>query len=226
MKLASLILLLLAAQTLPKEVPVSQEPSHHLVLENQYTRTYQVEVAPGASTLLHRHDHDYLFVVIGDAHISNEVAGKPAVEQKLKNGDVKFASGGFAHVARNLASTPFRTVTIEVLRKTSKVVAPFGDAFFHEHLTHDMVSGSTLLGETDVVRVWGVGLGERSRVHRSRAPHLIVALKDLHLKDEMPGKPSTDIQMKPGDVHWAAAGQHTLTNVGPEGASFVIVEFR
>jgi quercetin dioxygenase-like cupin family protein len=61
------------------EVQITSEPSHHLVLENEYLRVFKVEVAPHASTLMHRHRHDYVFVTLGDAHVSNEVEGKPPV---------------------------------------------------------------------------------------------------------------------------------------------------
>ena len=114
MKRALLLFLLLpflAAQT-PTEVEVTAEPSHHLALENEYVRVFKVEVAPHRSTLMHRHRHDYLYVTLGDAHISNEVEGKPPVDVKLADGDTRFAAGNFAHVARNLSRQPFRNVTI------------------------------------------------------------------------------------------------------------------
>jgi hypothetical protein len=80
-RLLFLLLLIpfLLAQTTP-EVEITAEPSHHLALENEYVRVFQVEVAPHAATLMHRHNHDYFAVTFGDAHISNEVEGKPPVE--------------------------------------------------------------------------------------------------------------------------------------------------
>jgi hypothetical protein len=79
MKRALLLVLLLisflAAQT-ATEVEITAEPSHHLALENEFIRVFKVEVAPHASTLMHRHRHDYVFVTLGDAHVSNEVEGK------------------------------------------------------------------------------------------------------------------------------------------------------
>jgi hypothetical protein len=32
---------------------------------------------------MHRHRHDYVFVTLGDAHVSNEVEGKSSVDLKL-----------------------------------------------------------------------------------------------------------------------------------------------
>jgi len=65
---------------------------------------------------MHRHRHDYVYVTLGDAHLSNEVEGKPPVEVKLADGDTRFVPGDFAHVARNLSDQPFRNVTIELLQ--------------------------------------------------------------------------------------------------------------
>src|SRR5208282_4949797 len=105
----------LLAQT-ATEVEITSEPSHHLALENEYIRVFKVEAAPHTSTLMHRHRHDYLYVTLGDAHISNEVEGKPPVDVRLADGDARFTPGNFAHIARNLSDQPFRNVTIELMQ--------------------------------------------------------------------------------------------------------------
>src|SRR5436189_1574598 len=83
-------------------VEVTAEPSHHQALANEHVRVFQVEVAPHTATLLHHHGHDYLFVSVGEAHISNEVLGKEPAEVTLADGETRFAAGNFSHVAKNL----------------------------------------------------------------------------------------------------------------------------
>jgi quercetin dioxygenase-like cupin family protein len=105
----------------PEPVPLASgnmpgEPHHHLKIENEYVRVYYVEVPPHQNTQLHQHDHDYLFVTLGDSDVINAVRDKPEVHLILKDGETHFTRGGFAHVARNLANTPFRNVTIELLK--------------------------------------------------------------------------------------------------------------
>ncbi len=81
-----LLIPFLAAQT-TTEVEITSEPSHHFSLENEFIRVFKVEVVPHASTLMHRHRHDYVFVTLGDAHVSNEVEGKPPAlmqDEKLR----------------------------------------------------------------------------------------------------------------------------------------------
>src|SRR5579864_7538914 len=97
-------------------VDLDHEPHHHFFFQNDKVKVYKVSVAPHTSTLVHQHDRDYAFVSLGNTEISNEVVGRAPVDLKLKDGDVAFAKGGFAHLAKNLAATPFRNVTIELLR--------------------------------------------------------------------------------------------------------------
>src|SRR5579863_899339 len=111
-----LAIMLFGTAKTPTEVEITSEPSHHLVLQNRYVRVFQVEVAPGSATLLHRHRHDYVFVSLGSSEISNEVQGKSPVTLKLQAGETRFTPGDFAHIARNLAVTPFRAVAVEFLQ--------------------------------------------------------------------------------------------------------------
>src|SRR5262249_45958502 len=113
--LAALLPTLALAQPPASEVAITAEPSHHLVLETAWVRGSQVEAAPQGATLMPRHDRDYFFVALGAAEIENDVAGKPPVSLKLQDGETRFSTGGFAHIAKNLGDAPFRNVTIELL---------------------------------------------------------------------------------------------------------------
>jgi quercetin dioxygenase-like cupin family protein len=117
----SALLLLTFSSSAQAPVPLAHgdvpgEPHHHLKIENEYIRAYYVEVPPHEDTQLHQHDHDYLFVTLGATEVINAVLGKPEVKLALRDGEVRFTRGGFAHVARNLGDKPFRNVTIELLR--------------------------------------------------------------------------------------------------------------
>src|SRR5215471_851268 len=102
-----------AQEIAERVVPITQEPSHHLVFENKYVRVFNVEVPPHFATRVHRHDYDYVFVTLGDSDVSNEKVHAEPVELKLKDGETHFTPGGFAHKAVNLADTPFHNITIE-----------------------------------------------------------------------------------------------------------------
>jgi quercetin dioxygenase-like cupin family protein len=102
------------AQTAAAPVPISKEGHHHLVLDNEYVRVYEVEVAPHEETLYHQHDLDYIFVTLGDSVVENDRVGEKPAKLELKDGDTRFTRGGFAHKAVNLSDKPFRNVTVEL----------------------------------------------------------------------------------------------------------------
>ena len=63
--------------------------------------------------------------------------------------------------------------------------------------------------------------------HTHRYPHLLVAVTDLELRSEVPGKTAIPIHAKAGDVNWIKPGlTHMLLNVGKQPARFVTVEFK
>jgi len=209
----------------PSEVEITSEPNHHLSLQNSYVRVFQVEAAPHAATLMHRHRHDYIFVTLGTAEVSNEVQGKPPVTLKLQDGETRFVPGNFAHIARNLSDTPFRNVTIELLR-TQKTDAAKQD----DDRSLQVLHGGTqdVLFVKDGTRVSEVELQTAGVVpkHRDAGPRLVVAVSDLVLRNDEVGKPPANIEMKSGDVKWLEGGMtHTLTNVGPKQAKFIMLEF-
>jgi beta-alanine degradation protein BauB len=226
---ASAILLaafLVCAQTAP-EVEITNEAHHHVVLENQYVRVFQVEVAPRESTLMHWHRHDYVFVTLGASDVSNEVKGKPPVGLKLQDGETRFVPGNFAHIARNNATTPFRNVTIELLqdeKARTRAPAPWDE----ERGVHVLNEGTQeILFAKDGARVSEFELQPGGSVpsHHHSGPHLVVAVTDLDLRSDVKGQEPMPGHFKSGDVKWLPGGYtHTLTNIGKQVAKFVTVE--
>ena len=206
---------------------ITSEPSHHLALENESVRVFQVEVAPHVPTLLHRHRHDYMFVTIGDSHVSNEVPGKPAVELKLADGEVRFAPGNFAHVARNLSDMPFRNVTIEIVQDEKLRSAP---SVFSDQTDEKQFPGrhSMVLFVKDGVRAREMSLDAGAVIpsHHHDHPHLVVAVSAMELRADVEGKGPSSRSFKPGDIEWIPGGvTHTLTNTGQHEARFIAVDF-
>jgi quercetin dioxygenase-like cupin family protein len=227
-RLLFLLLLIpfLLAQITP-EVEITAEPAHHLALENEYIRAFQVEVAPHASTLMHRHRHDYVYVTLGDSHVSNEVEGKPPVDVKFADGDTRFAPGNFAHIARNLSDQPFRNVTIELMQDEKLRQTP---SHWPEETGEKIFPGgrSKILFVKDGVRVSEVNLEPGAVVpsHHHDGPHLLVAVTDLDLRSDVEGMGPMPGKFKSGDIKWLPGGYtHTLTNVGKTPARWVTVEF-
>jgi len=219
--LRAAILLVALTVSAQSGVELTAEPSHHLVLENQYVRVFQVEVAARRATLLHRHRHDYIFVTLGPSEVSNEVEGKPPVTLKLHDGETRFTPG-------NLANASFRNVTIELLQDDKMRNAPAPQ--WPDSRGLQVLHGGTqeVLFVKDGARVSEVELQVAGVLpkHRHAGPHLVIALTDLEFRNDVVGKPTANVELKAGDIKWVEGGfTHTITNVGREGAKFVTVEF-
>ncbi len=215
-----LFLATLATAQTPQEIPITAEPSHHVVLENEYIRAFKVDVPPHAQTLIHRHDHDYVFVTLGDSEVENTVTGKSPIQLRLKDAEARFLMGGFSHTARNLSDQPFRNITIELLKDNTHAPAV--------EFAAPVSPAQKVLFTQDGVRVSEIRLAPGAALprHEHKAPHLVVAVTDLNLRSNAEGKPAAGLHQKSGDIKWVPGGfTHTLTNTGTTEAHFVILEF-
>jgi len=228
MKRSTLLLLtaVLTAQPAP-EVEITAEPHHHLVLTNDEVRVFDVEVAPGSETLMHRHPHDYIFVQLGATEFANEVAGKPSAEMKLQDGETRFSPGPFSHIVRAHPGHPFHNVTIELLQDAKLRHSP---APWNEDRGLEILPGGTqeILFVKDGVRVSEFELQPGATIpkHHHTGPHLLVAITDLDLSSDKDGHGPMLGHFKSGDAEWLPRGySHTLTNIGHGLAKFVTLEF-
>ena len=239
MKSALLCLVLLTAQAASPEVEITSEPHHHFTFENKSVRVFNVEIPSHDETLMHWHRHDYFSITLGGAEIVNAVKDKPPATLKLLDGDVRFASATFAHIAKVTGDQPFRNVTIELLEDESlRNSTPKWD----QDRGLEVLPGGTqqILFVKDNVRVTEFELqpGAAAPMHRT-GPHLLVAVSDLDLredasrndvkqtvKDPLPNSDSLPGHLKSGDSRWfPGKNPHTITNVGKAPAKFVTLEF-
>lgn len=232
-----LIATLLAAQATAPEVEITAEPSHHLTFANKSVRVFNVEVAPHSETLMHWHRHDYIYVTLGDTEIVNAVKDKPPVTVKLRDGETRFSSSAFAHIARNITDHPFRNVTIEILEdEPLRNSAAHRDLKWGEDRGLDILDGGTkqILFVKDGIRVTefelqpGAVVPGRSLSH----PLLLVAVTGLDLFTNDPrthGPPEhrpSSSHFKSGDSKWFPDEySHTITNTGTKPAKFITLEF-
>jgi quercetin dioxygenase-like cupin family protein len=220
---AAIILLAFAlpvalAQT--QAVPVDKEPDHHLVLENEFTKVYFVEVPVGKQTLSHGHINDYVFVTTGDSDVENRPEGKEPTRLQLKDGETRFVKAPLVHVAKDLANTPFRNVTILILKP--------GDAGENSASNQVIVAdGFTRkpIIDNNKVRVTECTFeaGASVPTHTHKLPHLVVAVSETHIRSDS----GAQIDLEPGKTKWVPAGTtHSIKNTGSQAAHFVILEFK
>jgi len=233
MKRHALILLLpaiLYAQS-SQEVEITAEPTHHLVITNDQVRVFAVDVAPTNETLLHWHRHDYIFVTLGPTEIVNAVKGKDPITQKLEDGDTRLIPGNFAHQVRDVASTHFRNVTVEILQDEKLRQS---QTKWDEDRSLDILEGGTkqILWIKDGIRATEFELQPGATVpeHHHTGPHLLVAVSDIDIRSDVKGSgPMSGPmpgQFKSGEAKWLPGNySHTITNTGKQPAKFVTLEF-
>jgi quercetin dioxygenase-like cupin family protein len=207
-------------------VPLSQEPHHHLVLENEYTRVYDVTVPAHQSTLMHRHDNDYLAVILEPAETQNAVLGRPVTTGHAGKGEVRFAVAPLSHRVTDTGETPFRNLTIEILKKKSgtpaKTTPERGLDVGHGGLSDTVVDNSQVRVQEVQIAAGGV-----LHKHTHKFPLLVVALSDLDLHNMPQGKPADMVHQTAGEVKWIGAGAtHEVMNAGKQQAHFIEVEFK
>jgi quercetin dioxygenase-like cupin family protein len=87
---------------------------HTLVLENERVRIFRLALDPGQSTEQHSHDLPFLGVVITEGKIAVDRPATAAETVTFKPGDYRWHERGMRHSMRNVGSTSFEAVEIEL----------------------------------------------------------------------------------------------------------------
>jgi len=213
------------------EVEITAEPHHQLAFENASVRVFHVDLPPHAETLMHWHRHDYINVTLGASEVVNAVQGKDPVTVNLQDGETRFASAPFAHIARNVRDQPFHNLAIEILNDAKLRQSA---AKWPEDRGLDILQGGTaeILFVKDAIRVTEFELqpGGVVPMHHHTGPHLLVAVSDLDIRDDVrgnvEGKGPMPGHFKSGDSKWLPGGySHAVVNAGSRPAKFVTLEF-
>lgn len=231
LRIAGISLLCLAAAAQPQQpVDITSEPSHHLVFENEYLRAFNVIVAPKISTLVHRHDHDYVFVTLGDADLINARVGEKPAGLLLKDGETRFTPGGFAHAAINNSDRPFHNVTIDLLQTATNVKRCTESCAVPVPCTAGAKSVCPSLERRISSDQWVMSFvtmppGSALEKHTHTTPHLVVAVSDVDLTVDT-GTAASPAKLPLGGVAWVPAGvTHSARNNTASTARFVTLEF-
>jgi len=228
-----LFVLPLAAQT-PAALPVRDEPHHHLVFENSRVRAYYVEVAPHESTLQHRHDLPYFGVLLSGASSASAPPGGTTTSQTSQPPRAIFSPGGISHTVGNPADTPFRNVTVELLRPQGKLRNRCRELVQGQPLEQcDMPAANEALNpshyavfETDeiLVEYWAISANFTTQPWENR---LDVLLVDLDGPSVSAAGGIDSRNAASGGVLWIPAGSKPVFKTPPDrGGHFFAVTFK
>jgi predicted metal-dependent enzyme (double-stranded beta helix superfamily) len=93
-----------------------------MLYENDSVRVWELRLAPGEESPVHRHELDHLLIQIAGDRIA--VVPEPDTESRYKDyleadvvpGEVAFVRRGGVEVARNVGSRPYREIIVELKR--------------------------------------------------------------------------------------------------------------
>jgi hypothetical protein len=100
------------------QVPVREEPRHHVALQNKYLRLLDVWLSPGDTTLFHVHEIPSLFVMVSKTKTATQVKGEGWIEGTSVPGTAwynGFTTGPLIHRVANIDTVAFHPMDIEIL---------------------------------------------------------------------------------------------------------------
>lgn len=229
-RIAGLVLVSMAAlaQQQPT-VEITSEPSHHQVLANDYVRVFDVTVAPKATTFVHRHKDDYLFVTLGDSAVVSTRPGEKPVALKLKDGEVRYTPGQFAHSASNESDRPFHNITIELLKPSTNVKTCTEACTVAVPCSAETERCPTaerrIASDQWIVSMITMPAGSTLQKPAHAGPYLVVAVSTLKLADTAERR-TRKVQAAPGALEWVEPKEsHSAINEDSAPARFITLEF-
>ncbi len=237
-RLAGLLLVSIATLTQQQSVEITSEPSHHLVMENAYVRVFDVTVAPKATTLVHRHNNDYVFVTLGDSDVISARPGEKPAALLLKDGEIRYTPGKFAHAAINQSDKPFHNITIELLKAATNVKTCKGDCELTGCIGA-LASSTTsspkpaacpsvdrrMISDQWRMSLWRLEPSTQVQTETPGANTLFIAVSDLEIEQQLDGK-TKNLKLAPGGLAWIPASHlQILRNSSATMARYVVLEF-
>ena len=232
MRRLSVALLLLCAACAAQEpapVPDSEVPQRKEILRNHRVTASVLELAPHEATPMHQHAHDMLAVFVNGGNTRNTVFGHKPSTDKMLAGEVRFRNAGYAHATQNEGGALFRVVIVEFADTQGKM-EPLGTTthYCNPGSTTACVDEKTLFCTARVcVEDVSIAPAAITSRHSHTTDHMLVAVSDYQLTDQVEGKGTIVRTHQSGDVEFIPAGiTHQLTNTGKAPARFTVIVWR
>ncbi|HSS98806.1 MAG TPA: hypothetical protein VLK33_17345 [Terriglobales bacterium] len=224
-----LILLCVACAGQSTSVPDSQVPQRKEILSNHHVMVSLLELAPKDATPLHKHDHDTIAIFVNGGSIQNSVQGQPPVENKIAVGEVRYRAGGYAHSVKNEGTGPLRVVVVEFNDAQGKMEQINTTSHTCNASSTTMCYDEHNLFCTAKVCVEDVTLapGAITHKHSHSTDHMLIAVSDYELSDQVEGKGTVVRTRKSGEIEYLTAGiTHQQTNIAKTPARFIVIAWR
>jgi hypothetical protein len=239
----SLALLCLVPATVLAQSPelpnMDHEPHHHLTVQNDFVKIFDVRVSPGDSIILHSHDKDTVAIAIGEQLVTIGIPGKPDVHQKNADAQVRLQRSGYVHSTHVDGAAPYHTVAVELMHAQTgfhnvcaEILAgqPLNctDDASQASSSKTVASVSQSLFESNETRVQLVRVlpGQKMIAGDGKEPQVLVAVDAVTLVADS-GKGSAQ-KLKSGDFVWLAGGTaaREFRNTGKGEARYVRIAMK
>jgi hypothetical protein len=221
-------------------VELEQESHHRLMLQNAKVRVWRMELPGRESTAAHIHRYDYVGVDLDGSELSQQprygnCPEGPETSHQYAAGELWYVHGGYAHTLRNNRGLErVRQIYVEILRPaaTGNPLKDFLDDYYEsQRVNPPPVADAEYAQEAYFFRTFltrqQILPGSRTARREFASDHVVIALTDLRLKNEIEGQPVSLVEMRQGEVRWVEGGYaHRLTNLGRTPARLVTVELR
>ena len=197
------------AQT-PAPVPVSQEPRHHNVFENEWVRVLDVRIPPGDTSFFHKHSTPSVFLVLSNTKTGSEVKVEPQ-QIRLTPGNIWFE--GFydkprIHRVWNADTSMFHTIDMELPATHHMAIDPPLDSVRFKLLFDEIpVRGYRLM----------LPAGASLQVSVRKAPMVLIALDETAGQVTVNGAPIR----KKGDFVFIKPGGRLVLDQAGKGSGAV-----
>jgi len=215
----------------PTPIPYSEVPQRHEILSNRKVTVTLLKLAPNEATPMYKYEHDFLSVFVTGGQAQITVPGLKPVTDKVPSGEVRFrnvanTSASFAHAAKNEGASPFRIVTVEFADPQGKLKKIGTTSHTCNPDDPKVCVDEKNLFCTAKVCVEDVTMapGAVTSKHSHATDHMLVAVSDYELTDQVEGKGTVVRTHKSGEVEYIPAGiTHQLTNTGKAPARFTVI---
>ncbi len=229
-RLAALVLLA-ASTTVAAQVPLSKEPHHRVTFENSRLRILNVSIAPGESTLDHRHELDIVTVsMTGGTETRVQAPGGPWTPRPARPlGDAvitEYAGKPQSHVIETVGKSVYQLLAIENLQTGGWSTA-----------TSNVGPAIKPTTESRAFRVYDVKLARESSqtTHTHAVPTIAVLIAGAAMSDGPDAQAKANAPAPVGLKQLTQAGQwllipagdtHHLVRLGTADARIVEIEVR
>lgn len=207
----TLILCTLLVSNVEAQVPVSEEPRHHLVFENDKVRLLNVLLPPGDTTQYHVHSTPSVFIMFtatktGSQRINEQPEYGTSVPGKVWYEDLSEPHIK-VHRVWNADTSVFHVMDIELLAKEASFIA-----------NPQPIPHAQLQIDTSWAMVYKVHLekNEELNLRDQISDFVLVAVDTADVKGQQNGR-ALDAFVKPGQFYWIKANDNFLISNQSKG---------